>query len=94
MPWSIAMPFFFVRLSCGTLCTVSKIGCVMGMTFIGASGSVPSISRRNAETQAAYGGVSLFPTLFFIDKAGVVVKHVVNGQEKAVLEAAIKAALN
>ena len=53
-----------------------------------------TLAHANAETQAAYGGVSLFPTLFFIDKAGVVVKHLVNGQEKAVLEAAIKAALN
>lgn len=53
-----------------------------------------TLAHVNAEAQAAYGGVSLFPTLFFIDKAGMVVKHLVNGQEAAALEAAIKLALN
>ena len=52
-----------------------------------------TLAHANAEAQAAYGGVSVFPTLFFVDKAGVVVKHLVNGQEKAVLEDAIKLAL-
>jgi len=52
-----------------------------------------TLGHANAETQAAYGGVSVFPTLFFIDKAGVVVKHLVSGQTKAVLEDAIKLAL-
>jgi thiol-disulfide isomerase/thioredoxin len=51
------------------------------------------LGHANAEAQDAYGGVSVFPTLFFVDKAGVVVKHLVNGQEKAVLEEAIKLAL-
>jgi thiol-disulfide isomerase/thioredoxin len=52
-----------------------------------------TLGHANAEAQTAYGGVSVFPTLFFVDKAGVVVKHLVNGQEKAVLEDAIKLAL-
>lgn len=51
------------------------------------------LGHANAEAQDAYGGVSVFPTLFFVDRAGVVVKHLVNGQEKAVLEEAIKLAL-
>jgi thiol-disulfide isomerase/thioredoxin len=41
------------------------------------------------EIQAAYGGVSVFPTLFFVDKQGVVVQQLVNRQEKASLDAAI-----
>ena len=52
-----------------------------------------TLAHANAEAQAAYGGVSVFPTLFFVDKAGVVVKHLVNGQDKAALEAAIQVAL-
>ncbi|MEO8499642.1 MAG: TlpA disulfide reductase family protein [Vicinamibacteria bacterium] len=52
-----------------------------------------TLAHANAETQAAYGGVSVFPTLFFVDGAGVVVKHLVSGQEKAALEDAIKLAL-
>jgi len=43
--------------------------------------------------QQNYGGVTVFPTMFFVDKAGVVVKHFVNFQEKATLEAAIQATL-
>lgn len=52
-----------------------------------------TLGHANAEAQSAYGGVSVFPTLFFVDRAGIVVKHLVNGQEKAVLEDAIKLAL-
>ena len=51
------------------------------------------LGHANGGALDAYGGVSVFPTLFFIDKAGVVVKHLVNGQERAVLEDAIKLAL-
>ena len=47
----------------------------------------------NPQTQQAYGGVSVFPTMFFVDKNGAVVKHFVNFQEKAVLEAAIQSAM-
>lgn len=52
-----------------------------------------TLAHANAEAQTAYGGVSVFPTLFAVDKAGVVVEHLVNGQKKAVLEDAIKLAL-
>lgn len=52
-----------------------------------------TLAHANAEAQTAYGGVSVFPTLFAVDRNGVVVKHLVNGQEKAVLEDAIKLAL-
>lgn len=52
-----------------------------------------ALAHVSAEAQMAYGGVSVFPTLFFVDKAGVVVKHLVNGHEQAVLEDAIKLAL-
>jgi thiol-disulfide isomerase/thioredoxin len=51
------------------------------------------LAHANAQAQNAYGGVSVFPTMFVVDKAGIVVKHFVNGQSKAVLEEAIKLAL-
>ena len=57
----------------------------LGITF--------TLAHATPEAQMAYGSVSVFPTLFFVDKAGVVVKHLVNGHEKAVLEDAIKLAL-
>jgi thiol-disulfide isomerase/thioredoxin len=50
-------------------------------------------AHLNPQMQQAYGGVSVFPTMFFVDKKGTIVKHFVNFQEKAVLEQAIRTAL-
>jgi thiol-disulfide isomerase/thioredoxin len=52
-----------------------------------------TLAHLNTETQQGYGGVSVFPTMFFVDKAGTIVKHFVNFQEKAALEAAIQQTL-
>ena len=52
-----------------------------------------TLAHLNGETQQAYGGISVFPTMFFVDKTGTIVKHFVNFQEKAVLEAAVKETL-
>ena len=49
-----------------------------------------TLAHLNAPMQQNYGGVSVFPTMFFVDKTGTIVKHFVNFQEKAVLEAAIQ----
>jgi thiol-disulfide isomerase/thioredoxin len=48
-----------------------------------------TLAHLNAATQQNYGGVSVFPTMFFVDKTGTIVKHFVNFQERAALEAAI-----
>jgi thiol-disulfide isomerase/thioredoxin len=60
-------------------------------------------ARKNAITfrlahltpamQADYGQVSVFPTLFFVDRKGTVVKQLVNAQPRAALEEAIQLAL-
>lgn len=50
-------------------------------------------AHATPEAQAAFGGVSVFPTMFFVDRNGIVVKHLVNAQDKATLEAGIKLAL-
>jgi thiol-disulfide isomerase/thioredoxin len=52
-----------------------------------------TLAHLNAQMQQNYGGVSVFPTLFFVDKTGTVVRHFVNFQEKATLEAAIQQAM-
>src|SRR5262245_1277310 len=52
-----------------------------------------TLAHMNAQMQQAYGGVSVFPTMFFVDKTGTVVKHFVNFQDKASLEAAIQQTL-
>jgi peroxiredoxin len=41
------------------------------------------------EVQAAYGGVQLFPTLFLIDRNGIIRGHFVNYQDEVTLEKAI-----
>jgi thiol-disulfide isomerase/thioredoxin len=50
-------------------------------------------AHSTKELQEAYGGVSVYPTMFFVDKTGTVVKHFVNFQDKAVLEAAIQSTM-
>ncbi len=52
-----------------------------------------TLAHMTPATQEAYGAVSVFPTLFFVDRKGMVVKHFVNFQEKAALEGAIQVAL-
>jgi thiol-disulfide isomerase/thioredoxin len=41
----------------------------------------------------AYGSVSVYPTLFFVDRKGTIVKQLVNAHEKADLEQALAPAL-
>jgi thiol-disulfide isomerase/thioredoxin len=57
----------------------------IGITFITA--------YLNPKMQSDYGGVSVFPTMFFVDKNGIIVKHFVNFQDKPALEAAIQTAM-
>ena len=52
-----------------------------------------TLAHMTAEAQEAYGAVSVFPTMFFVDRKGTVVRHFVNFQEKATLEEAAKAAM-
>ncbi len=55
---------------------------------------LPGFSFGHARPEAvqAFGGVSVFPTLFFVDRSGAVVKQLVNRQERAALTAALDAA--
>jgi len=43
--------------------------------------------------QKSYGGVTLFPTLFFVNRQGRIVKHLVSLQTEAQIDAAIQQAL-
>ncbi len=52
-----------------------------------------ALAHMTAEVQEAYGAVSVFPTMFFVNRRGVVVEHFVNFQEKPALEKAIRLAL-
>ena len=51
------------------------------------------LAHMTPEMQAAYGQVSVFPTLFFVDRKGTVVKQLVNAQPRAALEEAIQLTL-
>jgi thiol-disulfide isomerase/thioredoxin len=52
-----------------------------------------TLANLTSEVQEAYGSVSVFPTLFFVDAKGTIVRQLVNQPEKAALEAAVKLAL-
>jgi hypothetical protein len=45
------------------------------------------------QMQRDFGGVSVFPTMFFVDRRGRIVKQMVSFHDKATLEAAIQLAL-
>lgn len=51
------------------------------------------LAHLTPEMQAAYGQVSVFPTFFFVDSQGTIVKHLVSFQDRAALEAAVRLAL-
>ena len=61
--------------------------------YVKKAGLKFTMAILNPETQRAFGGVSVFPTMFFVDKRGTIVKQFVNEQGKASLEAAIQQAL-
>jgi thiol-disulfide isomerase/thioredoxin len=52
-----------------------------------------TLAHMTPEAQEAYGAVSVFPTMFLVDAKGTVVSQLVNFQEKAVLEEAIRKAM-
>ncbi len=51
------------------------------------------VGHLTAEVQEAYGGIQLFPSLFLVDKDGVIRHHFVNYQDRATLEEAVKSVL-
>ena len=57
----------------------------LGLTF--------TLAHLTPEVQEAYGSVSVFPSLFFVDAKGTIVKYLVSQQQKAVLDAAVRLAL-
>jgi len=61
--------------------------------YVKKAGLKFTMAILNPETQRAFGGVSVFPTMFFVDKRGVIVRQFVNEQGKASLEAAVQQAL-
>ena len=52
-----------------------------------------TLAYTTPEMQEAYGSVSVFPTMFFVDAKGTIVRQFVNQQEQAALEAAARLAL-
>jgi len=52
-----------------------------------------TLGHMTAAVQEAYGAVSVFPTMFFVNRRGTVVRHFMNFQDEATLEAAIRVAL-
>jgi thiol-disulfide isomerase/thioredoxin len=62
-------------------------------TYLAKAGIKFPNGHLTEEMQQSFGGVSLYPTFFFVDSDGVVVRHMVNFQQKPVLEAAIREAM-
>jgi thiol-disulfide isomerase/thioredoxin len=56
-----------------------------GLTF--------ALAHLTPEVQEAYGSVSVFPTLFFVDASGTIVKQLISQPDKTALEAAARLAV-
>jgi thiol-disulfide isomerase/thioredoxin len=52
-----------------------------------------TLAHMTPEVQEAHGAVSVFPTFFFVDRRGGIVRQLVNFQEKETLRAASRRAL-
>lgn len=52
-----------------------------------------TLAHATAEAQDAYGAVSVYPTMFFVDRKGTIVRQFVNFQEMPVLQEAARLAL-
>jgi thiol-disulfide isomerase/thioredoxin len=52
-----------------------------------------TLGHMTAEVQEAYGAVSVFPTLFFVNRKGTIVRQFVNFQPEQTLEEAARLAL-
>lgn len=46
-------------------------------------------AHLDAETRAAFGGINIFPTLFFADSSGTIVQHFINYQDLETLEGVV-----
>lgn len=51
-----------------------------------------TLAHMTKEAQEAYGSVSVFPTLFFVDKTGSVVEHLMGAQTESALESSLREA--
>jgi thiol-disulfide isomerase/thioredoxin len=47
------------------------------------------VAHETPEVEQAWGPISVFPTLFFVDRDGIVVEQLVAGQDRATLAAAV-----
>ena len=63
------------------------------IAYANKQGIAFTLAHMTPEAQEAYGSVSVFPTMFFVDAKGTIVKHFVNQQDKASLEAALRLSL-
>jgi thiol-disulfide isomerase/thioredoxin len=61
--------------------------------YAGRLGPGLRFAHASAETLRAWGSVSLFPSFFFVDRNGAIVRHLFNFQEGQVLEDAVRRAL-
>jgi thiol-disulfide isomerase/thioredoxin len=61
--------------------------------FLKKQGVTFAEGHLTPQMQLDYGGVSVFPTMFFVNRKGTIVKQMVTFQDKATIEAAIQLAL-
>jgi thiol-disulfide isomerase/thioredoxin len=61
--------------------------------FLKTQGVTFQEGHLTTQMQLDYGGISVFPTMFFVNRKGIIVKQMVSFQDKATLESAIQSAM-
>jgi thiol-disulfide isomerase/thioredoxin len=61
--------------------------------FLKQQGVTFQEGHLTTQMQLDYGGISVFPTMFFVNRKGIIVKQMVSFQDKATLESAIQSAM-
>jgi thiol-disulfide isomerase/thioredoxin len=61
--------------------------------YAAAEGLTFTMAEATPAVLEAYGGVSVYPTIFVVDAKGTVVRQLVNAPDRATLEAAIRLAM-
>jgi cytochrome c biogenesis protein CcmG, thiol:disulfide interchange protein DsbE len=61
--------------------------------YLKKAGATFTAGHVTPEMQQAYGGVGVFPTMFFVNRKGQIVKHLVSFHDEKTLDAAIQETL-
>ena len=58
--------------------------------YVAKEGISFPVVNLDASTRQSFGQINVYPTLFFVDRSGVIRRHLVNFQNRATIEAILE----